>query len=221
MGKPIKSVALVANTLETTKWVYTSVVARSLKKALVNIYNQTKMSLNWKLYSFYIKHTIIFCSKAPYSVWKKINQGFLLITGKGAFPRRLVSRRGSCLRALTKYLLLGLRVILFVYVKDLQRNLASWYWHPSWDSHPVLSLSFVTNTDTKTNPHTASLHCVGPIAEEEHPTLAGTLVRQQFEAFSTVTFEAANGVPAVVVTATIMKFTLINIWETEKDQSTL
>lgn len=42
--------------------------------------------------------------------------------------------------------------------------------------------------------------------------LARTLVRQQFEAFSTVTFEAANGVPAVVVTATIMEFTLINVF---------
>lgn len=76
---------------------------------------------------------------------------------------------------------------------------------------PVLSLSLVTNTDTNTNPHAASLHCVGPIEEEEHPTLARTLVRQQFEAFSTVTFEAANGVPAVVVTATIMEFTLIDV----------
>lgn len=62
---------------------------------------------------------------------------------------------------------------------------------------------------------------VGPIAKEKCPTLAWTLVRQQLEALSTATFKAANGVPAVVVTAAVMKFTLINVWETEKDQITL
>lgn len=71
MGKPIESVALVANTQEATRWVYTSVVARPLKKAFVDICNQNKIHLNGKLHSFYINHTLISCSKAPFSVWKK------------------------------------------------------------------------------------------------------------------------------------------------------
>lgn len=51
MGKPIESVALVANTLEATRWIYTSVVTRPLKKALVDICNQAKIHLNGKFHS--------------------------------------------------------------------------------------------------------------------------------------------------------------------------
>jgi len=85
MGKPIESVALVANTLEATRWIYTSVVARSLKKALVDICNQAKIHLKGNLHRIEIKHKLISCSKAQYSVWKNSIKAIFLITGRTLF----------------------------------------------------------------------------------------------------------------------------------------
>lgn len=42
-------------------------------------------------------------------------------------------------------------------------------------------------------------------------TLAGTFICQQLESFSAVALEAADGVPAGVVAAAVVKLTLINI----------
>lgn len=75
----------------------------------------------------------------------------------------------------------------------------------------IHGVAFVAQTlKTTRGVHTRVITC--PLEEALIYILTGAFVCEQFETFSTVALETADGVPAEVITAAIIKFTLINIF---------
>ncbi|KAG9352392.1 hypothetical protein JZ751_020805, partial [Albula glossodonta] len=99
-------------------------------------------------------------------------------------------RKWNCSR------LMDLRSVRIVFLSRFSERRRT---HPSWNSavmeEPSSSPAFLPSRLR--------------MAEEGH-TLAGSLIRQEFEALPTAAFEAAYGVPAEMITAAIVDLTLVN-----------